>query len=320
MASDIASVGMQNPYHQAYAYAPSPHDQSAFAFPGQPHQYRPQLQTQQLPLPSHHHQHQHPSLAQQSPNARKRRVSDLNESMPGSLPGSASSNASAYGLPQTLVPGPSELDVGLGPSQGPSQIPSPVAKKGRTNTPWTPAEEQRLKALRDAGSSWSEIAKTFPTRTEGHALCRVRGRRSEQFRSPPISRRLGSRADQCHRVQRCCKPSRTTRTISGKSSARRLGNQQRRASSSRRNRVGRCRSVADTMIRSGVGETFHFPMASPCTWLSDTHLLCNAGAFLQCFCGEDSCDGIVAYAGLGVSRGMSQSWTFAQTSGRCLWR
>ncbi|KAF2481394.1 hypothetical protein BDY17DRAFT_318010 [Neohortaea acidophila] len=44
---------------------------------------------------------------------------------------------------------------------------SPVVKKGRTNTPWTPAEEQRLKTLRDAGSSWSEIARTFPARTEG---------------------------------------------------------------------------------------------------------------------------------------------------------
>nr|POE63060.1 hypothetical protein CFP56_03963 [Quercus suber] len=106
-------------------------------------------------------------LHQHSPHARKRRVSDLNDSIPGSLPGSASSNASGYGLPQSLVAGPSELDVGLGPSQPPPQVPSPVAKKGRTNTPWTPAEEQRLKALRDAGSSWSEIAKTFPTRTEG---------------------------------------------------------------------------------------------------------------------------------------------------------
>ncbi|MCJ1259842.1 hypothetical protein MMC24_007681, partial [Lignoscripta atroalba] len=45
---------------------------------------------------------------------------------------------------------------------------SPTAvKKSRTNTPWSPAEEQRLKAMRDAGNSWSEIAKTFPTRTEG---------------------------------------------------------------------------------------------------------------------------------------------------------
>ncbi|KAF8437725.1 hypothetical protein BGX38DRAFT_1050115, partial [Terfezia claveryi] len=44
---------------------------------------------------------------------------------------------------------------------------SPPSKKSRTNTPWTPQEEQRLKAMRDAGNSWSEIAKTFPTRTEG---------------------------------------------------------------------------------------------------------------------------------------------------------
>lgn len=43
----------------------------------------------------------------------------------------------------------------------------PKAKKSRTNTPWTPAEEQRLKQMRDAGHSWSEIAKTFPQRTEG---------------------------------------------------------------------------------------------------------------------------------------------------------
>ncbi|MCJ1350286.1 MAG: hypothetical protein MMC33_000267 [Icmadophila ericetorum] len=55
-------------------------------------------------------------------------------------------------------------EVGEQSSEAPS---SPVVKKGRTNTPWTPAEERRLKSMRDAGSSWSEIAKTFPTRTEG---------------------------------------------------------------------------------------------------------------------------------------------------------
>ncbi|KAH8902954.1 hypothetical protein BR93DRAFT_223949 [Coniochaeta sp. PMI_546] len=43
----------------------------------------------------------------------------------------------------------------------------PPAKKSRTNTPWSPAEELRLKQMRDAGNSWAEIAKTFPTRTEG---------------------------------------------------------------------------------------------------------------------------------------------------------
>ncbi|SLM35300.1 myb-like transcription factor [Lasallia pustulata] len=46
-------------------------------------------------------------------------------------------------------------------------VAGPVAKKSRTNTPWSPAEEQRLKNMRDVGSSWSDIAKTFPTRTEG---------------------------------------------------------------------------------------------------------------------------------------------------------
>lgn len=40
-------------------------------------------------------------------------------------------------------------------------------KKGRTNTPWTAEEEQRLKTMRDAGRSWSEIAKVRDT----HACC-----------------------------------------------------------------------------------------------------------------------------------------------------
>ena len=44
------------------------------------------------------------------------------------------------------------------PADGLSISPPPV-KKSRTNTPWSPAEEQRLKTMRDAGSSWSEIAK-----------------------------------------------------------------------------------------------------------------------------------------------------------------
>jgi hypothetical protein len=43
----------------------------------------------------------------------------------------------------------------------------PASKKGRTNTPWTPDEEQRLKQMRDLNKTWSEIAKTFPNRTEG---------------------------------------------------------------------------------------------------------------------------------------------------------
>lgn len=39
----------------------------------------------------------------------------------------------------------------------------PPAKKSRTNTPWTPAEEQRLRVMREAGNSWAEIAKVIFT-------------------------------------------------------------------------------------------------------------------------------------------------------------
>ncbi|CAI7603837.1 unnamed protein product [Penicillium bialowiezense] len=64
----------------------------------------------------------------------------------------------------------SPVNPGVGAMEDPSALPaveSTPKKKGRTNTPWTAEEEQRLKTMRDAGRSWSEIAKTFPTRTEG---------------------------------------------------------------------------------------------------------------------------------------------------------
>lgn len=160
LSSDLPSGGLPNPYQQAYGYIPNPHDPSGFAFPQTG--YRPQqIQTQ------HPHQAQH--FQQPSPtNIRKRRASELGDH---SLPGSASSNASVFGNPTGMVGGGADLglDVSSATLGGQSQqtMPSPVAKKGRTNTPWTPAEEQRLKTLREAGSSWSEIAKTFPTRTEG---------------------------------------------------------------------------------------------------------------------------------------------------------
>ena len=152
LSSDLPSSALNNPYQQGYPYAPNPHD-PPFGFPQQP-QYRPPLQTQALPqLPP-------PQQSSASPvNSRKRRASDLE------LPGSSGSHGSSFGHPQGLMSGGTELGSVLGPSQ--TELPSPIAKKGRTNTPWTPAEEQRLKTLRDAGRSWNEIAKTFPMRTEG---------------------------------------------------------------------------------------------------------------------------------------------------------
>ncbi|CAI7675247.1 unnamed protein product [Penicillium pancosmium] len=79
--------------------------------------------------------------------------------------------------PPSPIPGSSTMmAASMNPAGGtmegdPGTMPPPVEstpkKKGRTNTPWTAEEEQRLKTMRDAGRSWSEIAKTFPTRTEG---------------------------------------------------------------------------------------------------------------------------------------------------------
>lgn len=148
---------MQHQYPQ-YGYTPQ---ESPFAFPSHPTTYRthhPPLKVPDYVQPGAPQQLQH---GQSSPiNPRKRGASELGDL---SLPGSSNSNANAFqGL--MAAPGP-DLDVGVGASQ--HTMPSPIIKKGRTNTPWTPAEEQRLKTLREAGRSWSEIAKTFPARTEG---------------------------------------------------------------------------------------------------------------------------------------------------------
>ncbi|EHK96451.1 Homeo [Glarea lozoyensis ATCC 20868] len=75
-------------------------------------------------------------------------------------PGPASSPSAMSGPSNPAPPTASAEEANMGSM-------APPAKKSRTNTPWTPAEEQRLKTMRDAGNSWAEIAKTFPARTEG---------------------------------------------------------------------------------------------------------------------------------------------------------
>ncbi|KAK4901328.1 hypothetical protein LTR27_001886 [Elasticomyces elasticus] len=159
--SSDATATYHNPYQTQYTYAPAPQHsvQSGFGYP------------QQTQYPSHPLQTQHVTLAQQqaqqslSPTtSRKRRASELGE------PSLSGSSASTFtNQPPGLVTNAfANHDLGDAMSgQSQAHLPSPVAKKGRTNTPWTPAEEQRLKTMRDAGSSWSEIAKTFPQRTEG---------------------------------------------------------------------------------------------------------------------------------------------------------
>jgi hypothetical protein len=59
------------------------------------------------------------------------------------------------------------VTVAVPATDGSAAAGAPPTKKSRTNTPWTPQEEHRLKQMRDAGNSWAEIAKTFPARTEG---------------------------------------------------------------------------------------------------------------------------------------------------------
>lgn len=77
------------------------------------------------------------------PQSRKR------QSSPGTGP------STMMATPMTPAGGAMEGD----PNAMPVAVESTPKKKGRTNTPWTAEEEQRLKTMRDAGRSWNEIAK-----------------------------------------------------------------------------------------------------------------------------------------------------------------
>ncbi|OAL22069.1 hypothetical protein AYO20_11263 [Fonsecaea nubica] len=90
----------------------------------------------------------HPPASPQNPRKRRASHSPKLNTLP---PGTA--------LPSDPVTPNAHLPAGLADETG--------KKRGRTNTPWTAQEEQRLKQMRDSGHSWSEIAKAFPARTEG---------------------------------------------------------------------------------------------------------------------------------------------------------
>jgi hypothetical protein len=84
-------------------------------------------------------------------NPRKRRLSG----QPVASTAAAAAPSSSYAADTGIVPSAlTDPDATAAP---------PPVKKGRTNTPWTPQEEQRLKQMRDAGKSWSEIAKVTTT-------------------------------------------------------------------------------------------------------------------------------------------------------------
>lgn len=118
------------PYVQS-PYAPQPHLTQAYP---QPHQQQPLLA---------------PQPTASSPPSRKRKA-------PGAPPTPGMSTMSAMSstsLGDPGVMGEQTEDVGE------ESAPAPAPKKSRTNTPWSPAEEQRLKTLRDQGQSWGDIAK-----------------------------------------------------------------------------------------------------------------------------------------------------------------
>ncbi|KEZ45262.1 hypothetical protein SAPIO_CDS2051 [Scedosporium apiospermum] len=135
--------------------------------PGQPHHPPPVQPPMNVPQPPTGPPQPQPQQATPTPPAGGRRNKRPQP------PTSASPVTSAPQIPPTSVTAPPQPAPPGGPAQpavdnaaAPAPTPPPV-KKSRTNTPWTPAEELRLKQMRDAGKSWAEIAKTFPTRTEG---------------------------------------------------------------------------------------------------------------------------------------------------------
>lgn len=136
--------------------APEHHPQSSYAMPS--HQSYHPSNPYMAAYP-------HPQPTPISPtNSRKRRLSD--DGGPIAMPISMSAtsvNPSMYSKSQEYdMMRHFELDPSLPQQQHPDaeHLPHPPpSRKSRVNTPWTPAEEQRLKVLRDQGQSWSEIAK-----------------------------------------------------------------------------------------------------------------------------------------------------------------
>jgi hypothetical protein len=132
---------------------------------------QPPMGVSQQPRNAAQSQQQTPTQTPAQPARQRKRPAPSNAQPPApATPAApvtpAQGQAPVAGPPAAQPAGtPAQAQPGVDDSTAtPSQ---PPAKKNRTNTPWTPQEELRLKQMRDAGNSWAEIAKTFPTRTEG---------------------------------------------------------------------------------------------------------------------------------------------------------
>ncbi|TLD28928.1 hypothetical protein PspLS_03111 [Pyricularia sp. CBS 133598] len=146
-------------------------------------QQQPQAQPQQQPpTPQQQQQQVTPTPAPApAPTPRQRkRPAPSSKAAAAATPatGVTMSNAPAAGAPPqspavstsatSAPPAPAATAIKPPPADETNAAPQPPpAKKSRTNTPWTAAEEHMLKQMRDQGLSWAEIAKSFPQRTEG---------------------------------------------------------------------------------------------------------------------------------------------------------
>ncbi|EXJ87386.1 hypothetical protein A1O3_04345 [Capronia epimyces CBS 606.96] len=137
-------------------------DTEAIRSPPPPKKQKQSLTTASSNTPSKDAPAGHAQLAPKQPNAELLPP-------PTSTPNPRKRRASHSPKLNTLPPGTSlPADSTATPGSMPSLVGEESGKKrGRTNTPWSPQEELRLKQMRDAGHSWSEIAKAFPARTEG---------------------------------------------------------------------------------------------------------------------------------------------------------
>ncbi|KAB5515038.1 hypothetical protein GE09DRAFT_1264204 [Coniochaeta sp. 2T2.1] len=158
----------QQPHFAAYGAPPPSHPGQQQHHPGQAQPAMAHAQQPQASAPPQQQQQPTPNPAPApTPRQRKRPAPSQQQAPAAAAPPPV--NQTPIQPPQQGAPAPpAGAPVPAAPAPTDDSTPQPPpAKKSRTNTPWTPAEELRLKQMRDAGNSWAEIARTFPTRTEG---------------------------------------------------------------------------------------------------------------------------------------------------------
>ncbi|RGP61776.1 myb dna-binding domain protein [Fusarium sporotrichioides] len=169
-------MARRNEQHQFQQYAPQPNMAPQQQQPPQQQQHHPAPVQPPMNVPQQ--PPNGPAPPQQTPTPTPAPASRQRK-----RPAPAAAPPATVAPPAPVTPSQVQPPVAAPPAvqavipQPPPQAPTddanaqaiapPPAKKSRTNTPWTPQEELRLKQMRDAGNSWAEIAKTFPTRTEG---------------------------------------------------------------------------------------------------------------------------------------------------------